>query len=130
MRAERVGAGHEIIDFFPYGYDERQYCSPGINLPVGTLMRTPHDRFPEYHTSADDCDFVTPAALADSLEKALATIAIIEGNRRYINLNPTCEPQLGRRGIYRSMAERGEGRDDTAGAPLGFQHVGRDEHPP
>ncbi len=103
------GEEHEIIDFFPYGYDERQYCSPGINLPVGTLMRTPHDRFAEYHTSADDCEFVAPAALADSLEKALATIAIIEGNGRYINLNPMCEPQLGRRGIYKSMADLEEG---------------------
>ena len=48
----------EVIDFFPYGYDERQYCSPGFDLPVGCLMRTPHGQFPEYHTSADNMDFL------------------------------------------------------------------------
>ena len=97
------GQEYEIIDFFPYGYDERQYCSPGFNLPVGCLMRTPHGRYPEYHTSADDLAFVRPASLADSLMKYLAVFQVLENNRTYLNLNPKCEPQLGKRGLYRLM---------------------------
>jgi aminopeptidase-like protein len=95
------GQDYEIIDFFPYGYDERQYGSPGFNLPVGCLMRTPHGRYPEYHTSADDLTFVRPASLADSFKKYLAVIEVLENNRIYLNLNPQCEPQLGKRGLYR-----------------------------
>ena len=94
------GDDYEIIDFVPYGYDERQYCSPGINLSVGCLMRTPNGRYPEYHTSADDLDFVRPASLVDSLKKYLAVVDIIESNRNYVNQNPKCEPQLGKRGLY------------------------------
>ena len=94
------GKDYEIEDFFPYGYDERQYCSPGFNLPVGCLMRTPHGRFPEYHTSADDADFVKAEFLAESFSKYLAVFNVLESNRKYINTNPKCEPQLGRRGIY------------------------------
>jgi aminopeptidase-like protein len=93
---------HELLDFVPYGYDERQYCSPGFNLPVGCLTRTPNGRFSEYHTSADNVDFVTPEALEDSLAKALAVIEILEHDGTYINLNPKGEPQLGRRGLYRN----------------------------
>jgi len=100
---------HEIVDFSPYGYDERQFCSPGFDLPVGCLMRTPHGQFPEYHTSADDLEFVKPEALADSLAKTLAALIVLENDRRYVNLNPKGEPQLGRRGIYRAMAERSDG---------------------
>ncbi len=95
------GQDYEIVDFFPYGYDERQYGSPGFDLPVGCLMRTPHGRYPEYHTSADDLDFVRPEFLADSYAKYLAVLDILEHNRTYLNLNPKCEPQLGRRGLYR-----------------------------
>ncbi len=94
------GDDYEIIDFVPYGYDERQYCSPGINLSVGCLMRTPNGRYPEYHTSADDLDFVRPASLVDSLKKYLAVVDIIESNRNYVSQNPKCEPQLGKRGLY------------------------------
>jgi aminopeptidase-like protein len=98
-------SGHEfnILDFVPYGYDERQYCSPGINLPVGCFMRTPNGCYPEYHTSADDLSLVTPAALGESLVQLLRVIRVLERNRSYVNLNPTCEPQLGRRGLYRQM---------------------------
>ena len=103
------GNSHEVIDFFPFGYDERQFCSPGFNLPIGCLMRTPHGRFPEYHTSADNLDFVHPSALADSLSKCLSIIDVLESNRIYINLNPKCEPQLGRRGIYRAFADQTDG---------------------
>jgi len=90
-------------DFFPYGYDERQYCSPGFNLPVGCLMRSPHGSFPEYHTSADNLDFVRPENLATSLDAYRQVIEVLEGNCTYLNLNPKCEPQLGRRGLYSTV---------------------------
>ena len=93
---------HAITDFVPYGYDERQYCSPGFDLPVGCLTRTPNGRYPEYHTSDDDLDFVNAESLKDSLNKALAIIEVLEHDRTYVNLNPKCEPQLGRRGLYRN----------------------------
>ena len=104
------GDGYEILDFSPYGYDERQYCSPGFNLPVGCLMRTPHGRYPQYHTSADDLDLVRPESLADSLARYLAVFDVLEKNRRYLNQNPKCEPQLGRRGLYGTTGGHGEGR--------------------
>ncbi|HTN76722.1 MAG TPA: DUF4910 domain-containing protein [Pirellulaceae bacterium] len=94
---------YEIQEFTPYGYDERQYCSPGINLPVGSLNRTPHGCYPQYHTSADDLSFVTPEGLAGSLAMYQRVLGILENNARYRNLQPKCEPQLGRRGLYRSM---------------------------
>jgi aminopeptidase-like protein len=97
------GGAHEIVDFSPYGYDERQYCSPGFDLPVGRLTRTPHGRYPEYHTSADDLDLVRPAQLADSLALCLEIVEVLEGNAVYVSQNPKCEPQLGKRGLYRSM---------------------------
>jgi aminopeptidase-like protein len=97
------GEDYEIVDFSPWGYDERQFCSPGFNLPVGCLMRTPHGQFPEYHTSADNLELVRPEFLADSFSKCLATIDILENNRLYVNQNPKCEPQLGKRGLYRSI---------------------------
>jgi aminopeptidase-like protein len=97
------GQEYEIMDFFPYGYDERQFCSPGFNLPVGCLMRTPHSRYPEYHTSADDLDFVRSEYLADSFAKYLRVVDILENNKVYVSQNPKCEPQLGRRGLYASI---------------------------
>ena len=97
------GMPFEIMDFSPYGYDERQYCSPGFNLAIGSLTRTPHGRFPQYHTSADNLDFVQPAALAGSLQVYLSVLRILENNCRYVNLNPKCEPQLGKRGLYRPL---------------------------
>jgi aminopeptidase-like protein len=93
----------DVLDFAPTGYDERQYCSPGINLPVGCFMRTPNGRYPEYHTSADDLSLVTPGALAESLRQLLVVIETLEANRRYLNLSPRGEPQLGRRGLYRPI---------------------------
>src|SRR6185295_7886485 len=79
------GQRSDVIDFFPYGYDERQYCSPGFNLPVGCVMRARHGGFPEYHTSADNLDFVRPEALAESLSTILAVIDVLEQNRTYMN---------------------------------------------
>jgi aminopeptidase-like protein len=103
---------YEIHDFSPYGYDERQYCSPGINLAVGCLMRTPHGQFPEYHTSADNLDLVRPDALADSLRKCLSIADVLDGNGRYVNQQPKCEPQLGRRGLYSMMGGGNDSRTD------------------
>jgi aminopeptidase-like protein len=97
------GGEFEISDFSPYGYDERQYCSPGFNLPVGSLTRTPHGKFPQYHTSDDNLDFVNPAALGGSLQAYLSVLRVLEGNNRYLNLKPKCEPQLGKRGLYRTV---------------------------
>src|SRR5262249_1805373 len=94
---------HRILDFTPWGYDERQYCSPGFDLPVGCLMRTPHGQFAEYHTSADDLDFVRPEALGDSLEVATAILDLVDKNRVFVNRQPKGEPQLGRRGLYPSV---------------------------
>lgn len=96
------GEPAEVLDFSPYGYDERQYCSPGFNLPVGCLMRSVWGTFPEYHTSADNLDFIEPAQLARSLRACTSVLNVIENNRTYRNLNPYCEPQLGKRNLYRS----------------------------
>jgi aminopeptidase-like protein len=101
---------HQIIDFDPYGYDERQYCSPGFDLPVGSLSRSRHGAFPEYHTSADNLAFVHPAALEESLAVTQGVIEVLEGNGTYRNLFPKGEPQLGRRGLYPSLG----GRDSEA----------------
>lgn len=94
------GGDGRVIDFYPYGYDERQYCSPGFNLPVGCLMRSQHGTFPEYHTSADNPSFVRSDALADSLGAILAALRTLEQDLVYTNLSPKGEPQLGRRGLY------------------------------
>jgi aminopeptidase-like protein len=103
------GSEYRIIDFFPYGYDERQFCSPAFNLPIGCVMRTPHGQYPEYHTSADNLDFVHPSALADSFAKCLSVVDALEHNTTYINLNPKGEPRLGKRGLYRAVGGRAEG---------------------
>ena len=100
---KECGEPFELLDFTPYGYDERQYCSPGFNLPVGCLMRSVWGTFPEYHSSADNLDFIRPEALAASLRLCTATLEILENNRRYLSQNPWCEPQLGRRGLYTSV---------------------------
>ena len=100
----------EIMGFSPYGYDERQYSSPGFNLAIGNLSRTPHGRFPEYHTSADNLDFVKAESLADSYSKYIQIINLIENNKKYLNTNPKGEPQLGKRGLYNTMG----GRKDTS----------------
>jgi aminopeptidase-like protein len=92
----------KILEFSPYGYDERQYCSPGFNLAVGCLMRSAWGTFPEYHTSADNLDFIRPLSLARSLRACAAILDVLESNSRYCNEMPHCEPQLGRRNLYRS----------------------------
>lgn len=102
------GQEHQIIDFFPYGYDERQYCSPGFNLPVGCFMRSSHGQYSEYHTSADNLSFVQPQYLADSFSNCLSALNILESNQTYLNQNPKCEPRLGKRGLYRAVGGHAE----------------------
>jgi aminopeptidase-like protein len=97
------GEDFNLLEFTPYGYDERQFCSPGINLPVGCFMRTPNGKYPQYHTSADNLDLISAPALSESLRRLLQIVEALEKNRRYLNMNPKCEPQLGRRGLYRQM---------------------------
>jgi aminopeptidase-like protein len=104
------GTPYSIIDFYPYGYDERQYCSPGFNLPVGSLSRSTHGCYPEYHTSADNVDLIKPECLDQSLSMYLSVMDILENDRTYLNMNPKCEPQLGKRGLY-----------DPIGVPGGAQ---------
>ena len=98
---------YEIRPFKPEGYDQRQYCSPGINLPVGSLMRTPYNEFPEYHTSADDLSFVTPDALAGTIDMILSGLFVLENDHAYMNLSPKGEPHLGRRGLYGQACKLG-----------------------
>lgn len=91
-----------LLDFSPYGYDERQFGSPGIDAPVGRLTRTPNGEYEEYHSSADNLDFVRPEYLAESLRVLERVVEVLEGNAYYRNAQPRCEPQLGKRGLYGS----------------------------
>ena len=97
--------GSLVTGWEPLGGDERQYCSPGFNLPVGTFTRTPHGLFPEYHSSADNLDFVTGDALASAFRVALEIIDVVDTNATYRNASPRGEPQLGRRGLYQSVPD-------------------------
>lgn len=107
-------ASARTIDFEPYGYDERQFCSPGFDLPVGRLTRSPNGTYPEYHSSADDLSLVKVERLAESIETLARIISIIDVNRPVLNLSPKGEPRLGKRGLYRS----------TGGmAPAEFEHA-------
>jgi aminopeptidase-like protein len=90
----------KAIDFFPYGYDERQFSSPGYRLDVGLFQRSLFGSFPEYHTSADNLDFITPGNLAESYEMVASAIEIVETDGFFLNTAPKGEPQLGRRGLY------------------------------
>ncbi|MDS0132508.1 MULTISPECIES: DUF4910 domain-containing protein [unclassified Amycolatopsis] len=101
---------HRVVDFSPYGYDERQFCSPGFNLGVGSLTRTPYAGYPEYHTSADNPSFVSPAAMEDTLSALLDAFGVLDRNRRYVNLSPYGEPQLGKRGLYDSLGGRSDAK--------------------
>jgi len=99
------GSAYAMEDFLPYGYDERQYNSPGFKLPVGALMRTANERYPQYHTSDDNLDFITAEALAGSYDALCAIIEIVEHDGKFLNLSPRGEPQLGKRGLYAGSQE-------------------------
>jgi aminopeptidase-like protein len=120
------GEPSEVLEFSPYGYDERQYCSPGFNLPVGCLMRSVWGTFPEYHTSADNLDFIRPQQLAQSLRVCASIFDVLENNRSYLNQNPCCEPQLGKRNLYRSTG--GESIDVEINARLWVLNCSDGEH--
>jgi aminopeptidase-like protein len=106
-RSERL----RVEAFVPFGYDERQYNSPGIDLPVGSFTRTPYGRYPEYHTSADSLEFIRPETLAGSLAALEAVVDHLEARESYRNLAPFGEPQLGRRGLYRAIGGDDAGRE-------------------
>ena len=107
-----LGPEHRVVGWEPWGGDERQFCSPGFNLPVGCLMRTPHGEFSGYHTSADALDRIRPESLGESVRACLDIVEILETNRTCVNLSPYGEPQLGRRGLYRSSGGAVESPDD------------------
>jgi aminopeptidase-like protein len=109
------GNPHRVLEWEPWGGDERQFCAPGFDLPVGTLMRTPHGEFDGYHTSADGLERITPSALEDSIRTCLAVIDVLETNGTFTNLSPYGEPQLGRRGLYRSAGGAVDTPDDERG---------------
>jgi aminopeptidase-like protein len=100
---EQRGEKDESIAYFPYGYDERQYNSPGFRLPVGALVRARHGTFPEYHTSGDNLSFISAEHLDESLRVVLELFEILEANQKYVSRNPHGEPQLGRRGLFEAM---------------------------
>ena len=104
------GEAHEQIPFFPYGYDERQFCSPGFNLPMGCFSRSTYGSYPQYHTSADNLDFIRPEHLERSLQLLLTAFGMVERNGTYLNLSPFGEPQLGRRGLYSLIGGHNEGQ--------------------
>jgi aminopeptidase-like protein len=108
-----------VLDFSPYGYDERQYCSPGFNLPVGLFQRSRFGKIPQYHTSADNLDFIRPKHLAESYRLITKTLDVIENDAIYVNLLPKCEPQLGRRGLYGAVG----GDKDAAAANMAMLWV-------
>lgn len=105
---QHSGHPYELLPFNPYGYDERQFCSPGFDLPVGCLMRGVHGTFPEYHTSADNLDFVKPEALEQSYAVIAKVLDLLDRNRTYVRVDGRGEPQLGRRGLYRAIAGQRE----------------------
>lgn len=105
------GEDYEVEDFVPFGYDERQYCSPGFDLPVGSLTRTPWGRYAQYHTSADNLDLLSEAQLGVALRRYLEVVHVLENDVAYENLSPHGEPQLGRRGLYRTIGGSDDGRE-------------------
>jgi aminopeptidase-like protein len=107
------GNQHSVIEFSVGGSDERQYCSPGFNLPVGSLMRTPYQRYKEYHTSLDDKSFISFEALAGTVEMYFNICTVIESNQCYVNTISHCEPQLGKRGLYPSRVDPLFNREET-----------------
>ncbi len=104
------GRGNRVRPYLPYGYDERQFCSPGIDIPMGCLMRTPYGEYDAYHTSADNLGLIDGEALFDTVEACKAAFASVLQSPRYRSLNPECEPQLGRRGLYDAIGGNNESK--------------------
>ena len=110
------GLSYTIEDFFPFGYDERQYCSPGFDLPVGLFQRSKFGTIPQYHTSADNLIFIGADHLALSYRLIVTALDVIENDGVCANILPRCEPQLGRRGLYRAIG--GHQNTETAKTAL------------
>lgn len=116
---QHSGLGPAILPFSPYGYDERQYCSPGFDLAVGLLQRGRFGAFPEYHTSADNLNFISAENLETSYRMVAAGLGVLEANCVLRNTMPKCEPQLGRRGLYGAIG----GDKDAAAANMAMLWV-------
>ena len=99
--------GASARDFAPIGYDQRQYCSPGFDLPIGCLMRTPSGEYPEYHTSADNPQFVTAASLGESWSLMRLAVDVLQADQTFVNLFPKGEPRLGPRGLFADAGRLG-----------------------
>jgi aminopeptidase-like protein len=117
---DRAGAhvvgrsGGRILDFVPWGWDERQFNSPGFDIPVGCLTRSLEGEFPEYHSSADDLDLISADRLENALQATLEILDVLEHDRTYRNLSPRGEPQLGKRGLYRGLGGPDPGTEQLA----------------
>ena len=98
-----IDVNARVVDFSPYGYDERQFCSPGIDLPVGRLTRSSNGGYAEYHTSADDMTLIKSEALAESFLALVQILRTVDSNRLFRNLSPLGEPRLGKHGLFRSV---------------------------
>jgi aminopeptidase-like protein len=95
-----------VLDFFPSGSDERQYCSPGFDLPVASVMRSMYGTYPEYHTSLDDLHLISAGALRESIDVYERILRTLDLNARYRRSSPFCEPQLSSRGLYDTLGTR------------------------
>lgn len=123
----KSGKKFEVIPFIPIGSDERQYCSPGINLPFGSLMRTMYGKYPEYHTSLDNKSFISFDAMIETVDLYFDLVKAFELDGRYKNNSPYGEPQLGKRGLYPDVGTK-EKKGDTLRKILYILNYSDDKH--
>jgi len=125
----RDSGEHSILPFFPSGgSDERQYCSPGFNLPVGSLMRTMYGCYPEYHTSLDNKEFICFDALSGSVDMYFSIVNALESNFVWKNTVKYCEPQLGHHGLYSSVSIPKSQQEERTSAILWLLNLADGEH--
>ena len=98
--------GYKRYSFLQRGSDERQYNAPGIDLPVCAVCRSKYGEYPEYHTSKDDMELISPSGLHGAYEVYRDMIEALEYNHRY-QIQCLCEPQLGKRGLYPTVSQKG-----------------------